>query len=136
MLNANQSTTGSGGRTWIQVLHPPLALNLGKSSVLFPHFFFFYKIFKNIFILFIIIYFWLHWVFVTALGFSLVVASRGYSLLRCEGFSLWWLLLLWSTSSRRTGSVAVARGLSSCGSRALECRLSSCGTWAHLLRGM
>ena len=27
-------------------------------------------------------------------------------------------------------SVVVARGLSSCGSRALECRLSSCGTGA------
>ena len=33
-------------------------------------------------------------------------------------------------------SVVVARGLSSCGSQALECRLSSCGTWAQLLRGM
>ena len=27
-------------------------------------------------------------------------------------------------------SVVVARGLSSCGLRALECRLSSCGPWA------
>ena len=33
-------------------------------------------------------------------------------------------------------SVVVARGLSSCGSWALECRLSSCGAWASLLRGM
>ena len=33
-------------------------------------------------------------------------------------------------------SVVVARGLSSCGSRALECRLSSCGARAQLLRGM
>ena len=33
-------------------------------------------------------------------------------------------------------SVVVARGLSSCGLRALECRLSSCGAWALLLRGM
>ena len=41
---------------------------------------------------------------------SLVVASRGYSSLWCTGFSLWWLLLLRSTSSRRTGSVAVAHG--------------------------
>ena len=32
--------------------------------------------------------------------------------------------------------VVVARGLSSCGSRALECRLSSCGAQAQLLRGM
>ena len=33
-------------------------------------------------------------------------------------------------------SVVVARGLSSCGSRALEHRLSSCGTQALLLHGM
>ena len=33
-------------------------------------------------------------------------------------------------------SVVVARGLSSCGSQALECRLSSRGTWAYLLHGM
>ena len=33
-------------------------------------------------------------------------------------------------------SVVVARGLSSCGSQALEHRLSSCGARALLLRGM
>ena len=33
-------------------------------------------------------------------------------------------------------SVVVARGLSSCGLRALELRISSCGAWAQLLRGM
>ena len=33
-------------------------------------------------------------------------------------------------------SVVVAHGLTSCGLRALECRLSSCGTWALLLRDM
>ena len=33
-------------------------------------------------------------------------------------------------------SVVVACGLSSCGSQALEHRLSSCGTWAQLLCGM
>ena len=33
-------------------------------------------------------------------------------------------------------SVVVAHGLSSCGSRPLECRLSSCGAQAWLLRGM
>ena len=46
------------------------------------------------------------------LGFSLVVASGGYSLLLCAGFSLRWLLLLWSTGSRSAG-------------------FSSCGTWAQ-----
>ena len=48
--------------------------------------------------------------------------------MRCAGLSLRWLLLLWSMGSRRTG-------FSSCGSWALECRLSSCGPWALLLRG-
>ena len=56
------------------------------------------------------IYFCLHWVFVATLGLSLVVASGGYSLLRCVGFSLRWLLL-WSMGSRCTGSVVVAREL-------------------------
>ena len=32
--------------------------------------------------------------------------------MQCAGFSLRWLLLLWSTGSRRTGSVVVAHGLS------------------------
>ena len=49
---------------------------------------------------------------------SLVVVSRGYSLLQCVGFSLWWLLLLPSVGSRRTG-------FSSCGTRVLERRLHS-----------
>ena len=76
-----------------------------------------------------IIYFWLRWVFVAARGLSLVVASRGYSSLWCAGFSLLWFLLLPSTGSRHTG-------FSSCGSRALERRLGSCGTRAKLLCGM
>ena len=54
--------------------------------------------------LYIYIYFWLRWVF--------VVASGGYSSLRCVGFSLQWLVLLWSTGSRCAG-------------------FSSCGTWAQ-----
>ena len=45
--------------------------------------YFFYKF------IYLFIYFWLHWVFVAARGLSLVVASRGYSSLRCTGFSLW-----------------------------------------------
>ena len=65
---------------------------------------------KKLFILFI--YFCLHWVFVAAHGLSLVVASGGYSSLRCAGFSMQWLLLLWSTGSRHAGSVVVAHGLS------------------------
>ena len=57
--------------------------------------------FIKLFILFI--YFWLHWVFVAARGVSLVVVSGGYSSLQCAGFSLRWLLLLWSMGSRRAG---------------------------------
>ena len=49
---------------------------------------------------FFIFYFWPHWVFVAAHGLSLVATSEGYSSLRCTGFSLRWLLLLWSTGSR------------------------------------
>ena len=74
------------------------------------------------------IYFW-RWAFLGVCGLSLVVESGGYSLLRCAGFSLRWLLLLQSMGSRHAG-------FSSCGTRCLERRLSSCGTWALLLHSM
>ena len=79
-----------------------------------------------------IIYFWLCWVFV-ATGLSVVLASGGYSSLQCAGFSLQWFLLLGARALGERASVVVALGLSSCGLRALECRLSSCGTRAQLL---
>ena len=44
------------------------------------------------------------------LGLSLVAASGGHSSSRCTGLSLSRPLLLWSTGSRRTGSVVVAHG--------------------------
>ena len=75
-----------------------------SSSLFVFSVFYFYK-----FILFI--YFWLRWVFVAMCGLSLVAASGGYSLLRCTGFSLQWLLLLQSMGSRHAG-------------------FSSCGSWA------
>ena len=56
-------------------------------------------------LIFLIIYLWLCRVFVAVRGLSLVAASGGYSSLRCMG-------------SRHTGSVVVARRLSSCGARA------------------
>ena len=59
-----------------------------------------------------LIYFWLRWVFIATRRLSLVVESKGYSLLWCVGFSLQWLLLLRSMGSRHTG-------------------FSSCGTWAQ-----
>ena len=48
-------------------------------------------------------YFWLQWVFVALCELSLVVASGSCSWLRCTGFSLQWLLLLQSISSRCLG---------------------------------
>ena len=78
---------------------------------------------------FIYLFIWVLWVFIAAHGLSLVATSGGYSSLQRVGFSLWWLLLLQSTGSRHPG-------FSSCGSWALERRLSSCGAWAQLLHGM
>ena len=49
----------------------------------------------------------------------------------CSGFSCCGACALGTQAS-----VVVAHGLSSCGSRALECRLSSCCTLAQLLSGM
>ena len=54
---------------------------------------------------------WLCWIFVAACGLSLVVASRGYSSLRCACFSLRRLPLLRSPGSRCAGSRAQAQQL-------------------------
>ena len=80
---------------------------------------------KNLFI------FACSWISVAVCGLSLVAASRGYSSCgtrasRCGGFSC----------CGARASVVVVRGLSSCGSWALERRLSSCGARALLLCGM
>ena len=75
----------------------------------------------------IILYFihsWLCWLFLAFCGLSLVAVSRVYSLLQSMGFSLWWLLLFWSTGSRacrlewlhHTGSGIVPCGFQSMGS--------------------
>ena len=42
-------------------------------------------------VIYLFIYLWLLWVFVAVCKFSLVVASEGYSLMWCAGFSLRWL---------------------------------------------
>ena len=55
--------------------------------------------------------FCLRWVFAAARGLSPVALSGGHSSLQCTGFSLRWLLLLWSTGSRHVC-------FSSCGTRA------------------
>ena len=77
--------------------------------------------FKNKFIY--LFNFWLHWVLVSARRLSLVAASGGFSCCRA-----------WALGTQ--ASVVVACGLSSCGLRALERRLSSCGTRAEFLCGM
>ena len=71
-------------------------------------------------------FFWLCWVFIAVRGLSLVAASGGYSSLRCTGFSLRWLLLLWSTGSRRMG-------FSSCSMRAQQLWLTGSRAQAQQL---
>ena len=104
-LHRSQRASGAKARTLV------FAHNEAGSCqrVLLRRVTFFFKI--NLFILFI--YFWLRWVFLAAIGLSLVAASRDYSSLRCAGFSLWWLLLLRSTGSR-------CAGFSSCGMQAQQ----------------
>ena len=60
--------------------------------------------------IYLFIYFWLCWVFVSVRGLSLVAASGGHSSSQCAGLSLSRPLLLRSTCSRRAGSVVVAHG--------------------------
>ena len=60
--------------------------------------------------IYLFIYFWLCWVFVSVRGLPLVAASGGHSSSRCAGLSLLRPLLLRSTGSRRAGSVVVAHG--------------------------
>ena len=85
---------------------------------------FFFLCLINLFILFI--YFWLSQVFVAARGLSLVAVSGGYSLLWCAGFSLRWLLLLWSTGSKHAG-------FSSCGMQAQQLWLTGSRAQAQQL---
>jgi len=59
-----------------------------------------------------LIYFWLHWFFVAANSLPLVVASWGYSLLRCAGFSLQLFLLLRGTGSRHASFIVAVHRLS------------------------
>ena len=60
--------------------------------------------------LFLFIYFWLCWVFISVRGLSLVAASGDHSSSRCAGLSLLWPLV----AKHRLQT----RRLSSCGSRA------------------
>ena len=66
--------------------------------------------------IYLFIYFWLCWVFVSVRGLSLVAASGGHSSSWCTGLSLSQPLVAEHRLQTR--------------------RLSSCGTQAQLLRGM
>ena len=79
--------------------------------------FFFFFFFLNIIYLFI--YFWLFWVFVSVWGLSPVAASGGHSSSRCVGLSLSRPLSLRSTGSRRAGPAAVAHGPSCSAARGI-----------------
>ena len=81
---------------------------LSSQLAVFPITLFFFFFLNNFIYLFI--YLWLCWVFVSVRGLSLVVASGGHSSSRCTGLSLSWRLLLRSTGSRRAGSAFVAHG--------------------------
>ena len=61
-------------------------------------------------LLFIYLFIWLCWVFVSVRGLSPVAERGGHSSSQCAGLSLSRPLLLWSTGSRRAGSVVVAHG--------------------------
>ena len=65
---------------------------------------------RDMVVIYLFIYLWLCWVFVSVRGLSLVAASGGHSSSRCAGFSLSRPLLLRSTGSRRAGSAIVAHG--------------------------
>ena len=94
--------------------------------------FFFFLL--NLFILFII-YFWLCWVFAAARG---LFPRRAGATLCCgaRASHRGGLPCCGAQAPGARASVVVAHGLSSCGSRAPERRLSSCGARAQLLRSM
>ena len=86
---------------------------------LFIYFYFILFFKSSPFNLFLLIYFWLCWVFVSMRGLSLVVASGGHSSSLCVGLSLSRPLLLQSTGSRHASSVVVAHGPSCSAARGI-----------------
>ena len=95
-------------------LHSPLAFFLGWELLKLNNWTLI-KIFMHLtdtpLLIYLFIYFWLCWVFVSVWRLSLVMASGGHSSSRCAGLSPPRPLLLWSTSSRHAGSAIVAHGL-------------------------
>ena len=91
---------------WNQFLD--LAAYIQNRNLITDSFFFCLWLFFKFIYLFI--YFWLCRVLVSVRGLSPVAASGDHSSLRCTGLSLSRPLSLWSTGSRRAGSVLVAHG--------------------------
>ena len=69
--------------------------------------------------IYLFIYLWLCWVFVSVRELSLVAASWGHPSSPCAGLLLSRPLLLRSTGSRRAGSVVVAHGPSCSAARGI-----------------
>ena len=82
-----------------------------------------------------IIYFWLCGSSLL-LGLSLVVLSGGYCLVVLHGLLIAVASLVEHGLQGLWAPVLVAQGLCSCGSGALEHRLSNCGAWASLFCSM
>ena len=72
-------------------------------------------------------YFWLCWVCVAAHRLSPVAVGGDYSSLQCLAFPLQWPLVAKQGLQGMQASVVATHGLSSCGSQALEHRLTSYG---------
>ena len=71
------------------------------------------------------------------MGFSVVAVSRGYSLVAmCRLLIVLAFLVAKHRVQVTWASGVIARGLSSCSSRAVDHKLNSCGTRAQLLHGM
>ena len=86
--------------------HCNIKKGFASSSVDFALLIFFFNYLR----IYLFIYFWLCWVFISVRGLSLVAASGGHSSSWCAGLSLSRPLLLRSTGSRCAGSVVVAHG--------------------------
>ena len=90
------------------------------SQVQFYADFFFFLTFLGFFkIIYLFIYLWLCWVFVSVPGLPPGAASGGHCSSRCAGLSPSRPLLLQRTSSRRAGSVIVAHGPSCSAARGI-----------------
>ena len=74
--------------------------------------------------MYVCMYVWLCWVFISVRGLSLVVASGGHSSSQCGGHS-----------SSRCAGLSLSRPLVA-EHRLQTRRPSNCGSWAELLRGM